>query len=169
MEQQLITVATFVTPVEADLVRNALAEEGIESYLEGEWTAGMLWHLSNAIGGVKLQVAAADVARAKAILTEIEPEGKLPADDEEAPPTEEEVSPTSRGDATAARAWRAAVIGLFVCPPFLQVYSLFVLTSLAWAGLPLSDRGKRSFYLALAIDVVVVAVACLFIRSVSGS
>jgi len=70
MAEDLVTLATFPTPVEAGFVRNLLEAEGVRAYLADEMTAGMFWQLGNTIGWVKLQVSAADLLRANEILEE---------------------------------------------------------------------------------------------------
>jgi len=62
------------------------------------------------------------------------------------------------GDAVAARALRTAVIGLFVCPAFLHLYSLWTLVGLSISGQPTSSSGDRKYYAALVIDVLVCGV-----------
>ena len=65
---QLITVANFSHPTEADPVVAWLESEGVECYVTNEHTITMNWLWSNAIGGVGVQVKAADVERAHEIL-----------------------------------------------------------------------------------------------------
>ena len=67
-EHELITVANFSHPTEADPVVAWLESEGIECFLTNEHTVTMNWLYSNAIGGVGVQVKAADVERAHEIL-----------------------------------------------------------------------------------------------------
>ena len=67
-EQELITVANFSHPTEADPVVAWLESEGIECFLTNEHTVIMNWLYSNAIGGVGVQVKVADAERANAIL-----------------------------------------------------------------------------------------------------
>ena len=64
----LITVATFSHPTEADPVVAWLESEGIECFLTNEHTISMNWLYSNAIGGVGVRLRAADVERANEIL-----------------------------------------------------------------------------------------------------
>jgi hypothetical protein len=68
MHDRLITIASFATPLEARMAMNQLEAAGIRAALEGEATTGMAWHLTNAIGGVKLLVLERDSERAIAIL-----------------------------------------------------------------------------------------------------
>ena len=67
-EAALITVANFSHPTEADPVVAWLESEGIECFLTNEHTVTMNWLYSNAIGGVGVQVKAADAGRANEIL-----------------------------------------------------------------------------------------------------
>lgn len=67
-DRSLITVATFGSPAEATLARGRLEEQGIAAFLQGAETGTTLWHVGTALGGVKLQVARSDLARAKELL-----------------------------------------------------------------------------------------------------
>ena len=99
MSDRLATVATFRSPVEANLARNRLEAAGIEAFLADEETVGMVWHLTNALGGIKLQVGDRDVEEALAILAESEAL-ELPAAgqaDEALPPTSGEKQPWELG------------------------------------------------------------------------
>ena len=66
--EQLVTVATFLGPGEAHLARSRLEAEGIHAYLADEYMVTMDWLVSNAVGGVKLQVAESNVDHARRIL-----------------------------------------------------------------------------------------------------
>ncbi len=66
--EELITIANFSHPTEADPVVAWLESEDIECFLTNEHTVTMNWLYSNAIGGVGVQVKAADVERANEIL-----------------------------------------------------------------------------------------------------
>ena len=70
-EDGLITVANFSHPTEADIVVAWLESEGIECFVTNEHTITMNWLYSNAIGGVGVQVKAANVERANEILQAI--------------------------------------------------------------------------------------------------
>jgi len=64
----LLTIATFINPLEAHIVRGRLEAEGIETYVAHEHHIWANWFLSTALGGVKLQVKPEDVLRAGEIL-----------------------------------------------------------------------------------------------------
>ena len=68
MSGKLVTLGTFSTPTEANIVRNHLEADGIRAFLADEAIVGMAWHLGTAVGGVKLQVAEDDVERALAVI-----------------------------------------------------------------------------------------------------
>lgn len=70
--------ASYPNLADAHLVRSILVEEGVDCYLADEHLVGANPLLSNAIGGVRLYVAPADVDRAREIL-EIEPPRRKPA------------------------------------------------------------------------------------------
>lgn len=67
---QLITVATFLTPEDAEVARLALESEGIATFLADATFVGMEWWNGNALGWVKLQVAEDDAERAREILSQ---------------------------------------------------------------------------------------------------
>ena len=66
--EKLVTVATYNFPAEADVQRLLLEQEGIQTFLADGNLVGMDWLYSNAVGGVKIQVAASDADRAMTIL-----------------------------------------------------------------------------------------------------
>ncbi len=64
----LQTVATWGQPYEAHLCRVFLAEHGIDSFIADEHMINANWLEAIALGGVRLQVRAADIAQASAIV-----------------------------------------------------------------------------------------------------
>jgi hypothetical protein len=64
----MVTIATFTTPQDAHLLRMHLEACGITAYLQDENLVQMDLLISNAVGGVRVQVADEDVAEARAIL-----------------------------------------------------------------------------------------------------
>lgn len=65
---ELVTVVTFDLPSEADLVRNLLESEGIQVAIADDNLVGADWFYTNAVGGVKLQVSAAEAKTAAALV-----------------------------------------------------------------------------------------------------
>ncbi len=151
MNNQLITVATFSTPIEGELAKHQLSAHGIQAYLKDEATANMAWHLTVAIGWVKLQVAESDVERAMTILAQENQstEECLPEDDEEI------VERLSSADQMAEQAFRTAIIGLLFFP--LQLYSLWLLIRLLVSSKlrrRISTKKYWKIFVAIAIDII---------------
>ncbi|MEX0606231.1 MAG: DUF2007 domain-containing protein [Marinobacter sp.] len=65
-----VTLGRYSMPLEAHLDRSRLESEGIDAFVADEHTVNMQWMLSNAIGGVRLQVQEDDLYRARRILAE---------------------------------------------------------------------------------------------------
>ncbi len=72
MAKNLKTLATYATPIEADMVRNQLEASGVQAFLADDQTVGWLWHLGTALPGVKVQVAESDLPRALEILEDLQ-------------------------------------------------------------------------------------------------
>ena len=64
----LITVATYWDPMEAQIARLRLAHEEIPAFLEKEFMVLMAWHFTNAIGGIRLAVPATQYEDARSVL-----------------------------------------------------------------------------------------------------
>jgi hypothetical protein len=78
----LVTVARFLTPGEAHLLRSRLEAEGIEAFVEGELTS-TAWG-ADVLGGSEVQVAEKDLARAQQIYEIVGHHEPRPDDEEEA-------------------------------------------------------------------------------------
>ena len=76
MPDDLVTLTTYVNTYEAHIAKACLEEAGILVFLQDTETIGLYWHMSNAIGGVKLQVPTKDAERATSILAKAMPEAK---------------------------------------------------------------------------------------------
>ena len=68
-DEKLVTVARFSHPEEAYLASAKLESEGIQSFVADAHTVTADWLVSNAIGGVRLQVRESEAADAKQILS----------------------------------------------------------------------------------------------------
>ena len=69
-------IGTYTKPEDAHLAVSQLQGSGIDAYLRDENTASLYWFYSNAIGGIKVEVAEEDFERANEVLN-------LPKDDEQ--------------------------------------------------------------------------------------
>lgn len=85
---QLVTVATYMQPLEARVPLTRLEAPGIESFLADENLVTVNWTWSNAVGGVKLQVLGESAPRARELLA-------LPASTDGASPTDDDASDAS--------------------------------------------------------------------------
>jgi hypothetical protein len=70
---RLVTVETFSSPWEAQLARACLQAEGIEAVIADEHFFRLYGALSNALGGVRLQVRPEQAGRAAELLRERRP------------------------------------------------------------------------------------------------
>ena len=64
----LVKIATYDDPILPHLARNQLEAENIAVFLDGEHHVAMDWMIANAVGGIKLLVAAEDQEQALEIL-----------------------------------------------------------------------------------------------------
>jgi hypothetical protein len=183
MANELVTVYSSFSVEEAHVIKNRLEAEGIKAYLADEITTGFVWHLGNAIGGVKVQVAEPDAERAASILESTGERDELPPADhylptteesecgeeiklrqEDAGPQEEDAASESPGDALVTRAWRAAIIGLVLFPPMLHLFSLYQLSKLENPDKELSPSAQRLMTITQIIDwSVIILVFALFL------
>jgi hypothetical protein len=72
----MMTIASFSKPEEAHLLRMRLEDAGIPAYLRDENTIQVDWFYSNALGGVRVEIAEEDLDAAKAVLAEEPESGK---------------------------------------------------------------------------------------------
>jgi hypothetical protein len=170
MAGKLVTVGTFDMPTEAHLAKGLLEANGLETFLADELTVGVAWHLSNALGGIKLQVPETDVERATGILAARE-DASLDAEEgiAELPEIEESEGdpPSSASDKAVDRALRAALLGLILFPFFpLYFYSLWLLGRLLFSSEKVSHHKRRRMRLALLLNLpmlVFLGVAVLWL------
>ena len=173
MSDDLVQVGQYLTSAEAAIVRGQLDAEGIRCELASESAAGWLWHVTPALSGVRLLVAAADAPRAEELIAKIhgisdaenasaaehaevaefDPDANEYNDEEELP---EELP------AELIRAWRAALIGLFLCPPLLNLYSTWLLLR---NGLFLDRCENWRIYAAGLLNVISIGIMLNFFLS----
>ena len=68
---KLIRIKYYESPIEANRDKQILLENGIESFIANEQTIQSDWLLSQAIGGLQLQVFEEDVEKAKVLLMQL--------------------------------------------------------------------------------------------------
>ena len=88
----LVTVKTFTSPWDAYIVKGRLESEGISAFIANEHHIWVNWPLSNALGGVKIQVPPNQLEQAEQII-EIHMEGGYSNISDEKEIVEENVCP----------------------------------------------------------------------------
>jgi hypothetical protein len=68
MSQKLVTIARYRDLPQAGLDKSILEGQGVTCFLDNEFTVGVNWLYSTALGGVKLKVLEEDVPLAKELL-----------------------------------------------------------------------------------------------------
>ena len=150
LTEPLVTLATYSTPFEAEIVKGRLEDEGVTVVLADAEIVTSDWMYSNAVGGVKLRVPEAEAERARALLAE-------PTDDEdyEAPTPAEDI---------ARRALTSSALGLSFPP--LHLYTAYLIAK--YVGLPnegKSDRTRRQIWWAVLFMIPWLAVFAAVIVS----
>ena len=162
----LVVIATFNNSVEATLSQEVLKAQGIESWFQDEATVNLAWYLTIAVGGIKLFVREQDEQLARTILDEYQ--ASLNQETSENHDFTAEVAEESHLELTSTdkilrRALRAAVVGLIFLP--LQLYSLWLLLTLFWKGLPQTRRQILTFIITLGLDLAVLILLWSFISN----
>ncbi|MBE9199708.1 MULTISPECIES: DUF2007 domain-containing protein [unclassified Nodularia (in: cyanobacteria)] len=147
-----MTVATFTSSPEANLAKQRLEAEGVRCFLLNESTVNVAWHLSVAVGWIKLQVAEENVDFAKSILvSELDYQSVSDVGMEQ---DDDDIEMPSWADKTADRALITSVISLiFVFLP-MQVYSLWLLLSLLISRQNISPNRRIKVIVALVLDLL---------------
>lgn len=172
---KLVTIARFQGISTASLARNRLEEAGIPSFLADAETITTDWLLSNAMGGVKLQVEAGDADRAREELAnDMDAESiealnreAVESGDEDTEPDaadpDEPVAELSDREETAQRAWRGSLLSLAFPPMYYLI--LWMLGKVYFSEQPLGEAYRRKAWYAaiLTIPVVVLLTSALLL------
>ncbi|HWV38882.1 MAG TPA: hypothetical protein VN033_10455 [Vulgatibacter sp.] len=150
-----ITIRAYGLPYEAVFARDLLKGHGIRARVLDDGLVGVAPHLSNAVGGVRLQVDPAERKDALAILAapHVVPDPVL-RDDE---PDEPSPAPPHPADKLARRAFVAAILGITVVPAIATMVSLDALFSFAKRAGETSSRARILAAVAAAIDLAFLA------------
>jgi hypothetical protein len=160
-----VVVASFFSIGEAEVARSLLESEGIEVLLGNQHMVSLLWHYSNATGGVRLMVAAEHAERAQTVLrASVRPSLELVHDLDAAAPGDV----PGPGDALVEKAWKSTIIGFIGLPPALHLWALWLLRSAYAAGGPRTDRGRKLAGRTLLVSGTMVAFfGAVFVRVVT--
>jgi len=172
MSSRLVTIATFDEPAKARLAQNALKDAAIQSVVADETLVSMDWLLSQAVGGVKVQVREEDSDRAVAALEgafgkdgsglesapvdidQLTAEAEAETPEEEPPRLEDgeerepSYAPESREDYVRRMVF-AAMLGLFFPP--VAFYALYLFLNAAFGEGELSTRGRLHLWIGGAM------------------
>jgi hypothetical protein len=130
--QGLVMVGSFTGIGEAEVARGMLEASGIHAELENRHLVSMVWHYSQAVGGIRLVVPFRDAERAMALLGFSKPVVEPVDEDTRAP-----------GDVMIERAWKSTIIGFIGLPPALHLWALWLLRGAYAAGGPRTERGRK--------------------------
>ncbi len=168
MNTNLTTIARFDNSANANLSLGLLQASGIEAVLADEAILGMAWHMSPALGGIRLQVRQEDEEKARSVL---EDQGTDPDSQEKNFPEgffeEKELTPeeiqNQKKQALANRAFKAGIIGMGIGP--LLLYSL-VLCGKAWSSEGSISGGDKLKLASISIltPVMIVGYVVLYSR-----
>ncbi len=151
---ELVTIATFINSIEASLAQQQLKAAGIRCLLADEAMTNFAWHLTVAVGWIKLKVFRADMDNAIDILTATNIQFENDDNDDE-------FAKVSPADKILERAFRAAVIGLIFFP--LQLYSLWLLGVLVFSGWKISRNRYLKATMTIILDMLIVLIAWQFL------
>lgn len=147
-----VIVASYPSPIEAELVKSRLEADGISADLLDVHTSSMGGPLALAVGGVKVRVLEDDVERAHDVIAGI----GVPSDDvvdEEPEDDPVSLAPRATPDALAQRALVAGIIGTIMLPP-LGLYSLWLVWRAVRSDGELTKKGKVKTAIALGFDAL---------------
>lgn len=160
----LVVIAIFNNSYEATLMQGILKDQGIESWLQDEAMVNIAWYLTVALGYIKLYVREEDEELARTILDEYQASSNEKTSEDRDLKDEDEdeaLSELTSTDKILRRAFRSAVVGLVILP--LQLYSLWLLLTLSWKGLPRTPRQRLTLLSTLGLDLAVLIVIWSFI------
>ena len=164
----LKTVATFTNPIEAHIVRGRLECEEILAFVSHEHHIWANWALSQALGGVKVQVPSSDVEIASSVISDINSEKFLEVMDE---------SKNHENDLTCARcnsnkissvswSWKLSLVAFFVIMiplPYTTKHLKCETCKLSWIN------SKDRAYPLISLGMVLIALYFCVWLAVSGA
>jgi hypothetical protein len=170
MRSEYVTVAVFNNDVDAAMARNYLETGGVRAFLADEETVAMAWELSNAVGGIKLQVKPADFNRAQFLLNQLPEDVRAnfrPAHAQDTAfatrKTVEDVHADAIDenpkDQVVDRLFRVTVFGLLFWP--LQFYALWLLLTLPTTDGIISPDRRWKVWAAAILNVPLISLLTL--------
>lgn len=163
-----ITIGQYTTTAEAMIAKATLEGVGIPCRLLDDTIVGFMPHLSQALGGIKLQVGPEERHLAEEVLHEAFEAPPEAQDEPDASEADEMLPRETDKDAMARRAWNAAVLGFFL-PVALHALSVVCLARLPWQSGSLSRQGKRRLVSAAVVDLVVLVAITAVIGTIMAA
>jgi hypothetical protein len=153
-----VPVREYTSLHEAGIAQGILESAGIESLLDNEATVGMLWHMSNAVGGLRVRVKRSELESARMLLSKEALDARLLLEDgtgASAPTREKDDDEPMETpvEAMVRRALVASLLGFFV-PIVFHLWSLTLLLQVPFAKGRLAGRYRRRFVAALALTLL---------------
>jgi hypothetical protein len=163
MSDQTSWVTCTVAPdlAQAELVASYLRAAGLSPLIPDAMTAGVAWHLTNAMQGVRVQVPPEQLERAREALASFEDEASAATSDDEAA----EISPAER---LAMRAFRIAVVGtlLIIFTPVIHPYAFSLSLDALKQRHQLSPMARRKAWIACGLSLTCMVLFLVFLKSV---
>ncbi len=174
----LVTVARFSDPVEAELARSRLIDEGLSAVVTGD-VAGVMFGMSYSTGGLDLLVSAEHKERAVALLADLAKEIEAqkdapkeaintdptrPAFQDEPPTLEELAAQPNSAEQLVERAFRASLFGyLLICWPLIHLYAMFLLLKVTFGDEELRGKHATRYYAAFILSAISLAFGALLV------
>jgi hypothetical protein len=160
---EMVTLTRCGELTTAQLLCGRLDAEGIECFIPAEHLAVQPWHLTRAIGGIRVQVRKADMERAQQILALVDSgdqagEPEAGHDDPNGVSQPDDDVSISPGDRAAYRSMRVALVSLWLMG-LIHPYSLLLSVRALGRG-DLSAWGRRRALIALFVSLAGCAWMC---------
>jgi hypothetical protein len=171
---ELVTLATFWSAPEAHLACSRLEAEGIAAVVTDEIATTATWGLGNICGGVRVDVPAADLTKAREIMDVckhvLEPDEQTIAqavkEGIQTQPSPPDDFPTEYGRAPSGRtaeefilaSYRTAILSVSMMFPLflilpINLYSMYLLIRALGGHGDVSPAAQRRFLIALVVDL----------------
>jgi len=164
---KLVTLTTFQQIAAAKLVQNKLREAGIDSFIADGEVITTDWLLSNALGGIKLQVKQNELETAREVIAErlddteiaqmAAEAGDLHALEGDDPPE----TPLNEREQLVESAWRGSWMSLMFPPMYFFI--AWLLIKVYFREEPINAKLRKRLWFAVALTVPWVLAGCTVI------
>ena len=163
----LVTVAAYTDAIEAHIAKGRIEADGIPAYIAHEHHIWANWFISNALGGVKVQVLPQFEVDAKSILKAIKTSTYEQLLEDQEGLFEKEVCPECKSEAIVEVRWsqKLALLaaGLFLVPiPYFRGSEKYLVCGNSWV-----DQHWKNY--SLVVLAIIILSTILFCFSVAGT